>query len=894
MLFSLFHGRRDVYAARKYKGYYPVCINHNGPSCPRKGKKEKINCVDCSRRQFAGLTPDVIVTNHLCNHDSEGIGAIGIYPMLSGNNCMFAAIDLDEATWKQDSLCVASVARKAGFQIAIEVSFSGNGAHLWLFFYEEVPARKARKLMMSFLDEACRKSETIRLTSYDRIFPAQDELKKDGIGNLILMPLVLSAASRQDNRGTLFVDNSFRYYPDQIAFLSSIPKYGNTEIDSYLETLNGKSAVLCNSGMTEPDPLWNIRLPRITSSDSNVPVLPVYLSAGISIPKRYVTPAFIDCIRRLASYRDPEYYITLERNKGYVPKDTSCFISLFLESDSVIQLPRGYYSQFRELMRKAGIRVEFSDLRKSGTGLDVTSSVVLRKEQTTGLEAMLNNETGVVRAATSFGKTVLAAAIIAYRKEKTLVIVNSRQLMDQWQQKLESVLTVSNPPVRREHKRINRTGIGVFGGQKDTISGFVDIATVQSLASSRPEWIREYGLVIVDECHHAASDQYRDVLSMVRPKYLYGLTATDKRKDGHEKSVYAFCGSVIFSYDAYRLAYERGIMQMFIPRFMNTVYIPSAGCRNSFTDIVKTLSSDKDRNESIANDAVLMMDSGHRVLILTSLIAHAETLHELISNKGKNSMLIHGKQGRTDKASVHGRIAAVPETGVIIISTMSYLGEGTDIPYLDTLLLAAPVSWKGLLSQIVGRICRSCEGKREVSVFDYVDVYIPECLRMYNKRVSAYGKLGFVPSGGVSDVHCEKIIYRSDTYGNALLSSLRCARKSVEISGSVFDCDYFSNELFSFLHMVSEKGVHIKIHAKKTNAADSMQSVAGEYVRSIGMELVYEDFPLNYAVIDSSEVYFGDINILSRDQEGRDNMMIHFTSSRIAEELTGFPDLFSD
>ncbi len=894
LLFDLFRGRRDVYAVRNPRGYYPKCSNWGSYWCPRKEKGEKIRCIDCPNSKFVVLTSYVIRVNHLCNHDSEGNGAIGIYPMLPGNKCRFAAIDLDEATWKHDSLCVASVARRAGFQIAIEISFSGNGAHLWLFFSEEIPARNARKLMMSFLDGACRMTDTVSIKSYDRIFPAQDTVKDGGIGNLILMPLVLSASARQEkDKGTVFVDNSFTPYSDQFAFLSSLPKYSNRDIDAYLRIHERESIPLFDKKLSEPDPLWNCRLPKLSSSDSLVPVLPVYLSAGISIPKKYITPAFIDCIRRMASYRDPEYYRALERNKGYISKDLCCFITLTLESDSVIQLPRGFLNQFKALMKKSCITTEIIDLRKSETGLDVTASVFLRKEQIAGIEAMRNSEIGIVRAATSYGKTVLAAEIIAERKERTLIIVNSKQLMEQWQQKLESYLTVNNPPEKRPHKRINKTGIGLFGGQKDSVTGLIDIATAQSIASSKPLWVRDYGLVIVDECHHAASDQYRDILSMVRPKYLYGLTATDKRKDGHEKSVYALCGSVIFTYDADRLAYERGLMQVFIPRFMNTVYIPSSVKRNCFHEIVKALSEDQLRNSSIAEDAVEMMDAGHKVLILTALTDHAEKLYGMISDKGKYAILIHGKTKESDKILLHKEISEKPNGGVIIISTISYLGEGTDIPYLDTLMLASPVSWKGLLSQTVGRICRISEGKKTVTVFDYVDVHMPECLSMYHKRVSAYGKLGFMPSGAASEVKCDSVMYRKDTYEKALMGSIRCARLSVEISCPVLGMNFMTSKVLELLHIMTEKGVNVIVHSKKINKSDNHGDETAAWFRSLGIELVYEEFPVNYAVIDSSEVWFGDICILYPEDWREDQMMIHFTSSDVAKHLTGPDDLFS-
>lgn len=590
-LFELFHGRRDVYAVRRWNAktgkvsYYPLCINAWTQRCLLKQHKDKgssgtkPDCGFCDARMYEELTPLLIRVRQLSNPDIHGTNGIGIYPMLPGNICRFVAIDLDEATWQNDALEIADVARKSGFQMAIERSFSGNGAHLWLFFTEDIPALKARKLAFSFLDRACRNSKTVTLKSYDRIFPAQDAVGDEGLGNLILMPLMAGAAGRIEPKGTVFVDNEFRTYPDQLSFLSSLPRYSEHDIDKYLLSAETSSGPCLWREEDEVDVLWRSRLPKVSRKDCSVFPLPVFLSAGISIPKAAMSAKFQDALKRMACFHNPEYYRAIRRNAGFALKSISSFVQAFVESDSVLQLPRGMIPQFESYLKISDIECKIVDKRKYNTKLDAVFIGKLKREQYPAFEAMMKKDMGILRAATSFGKTVVAAALIAERKEKTLILVPKNDLLNQWKKSLESFLEIRNKPVKREGKRINKAGIGLFGGGKDSISGYVDIATFQTVASRIPEFVRGYGMVIVDECHHVAADSLLKVMQSVCPRYVYGLSATVKRDDGLENLVYSQCGNVIFEFNADKLAYIRGIRQCFVPRFTSSTVTNQTGIK---------------------------------------------------------------------------------------------------------------------------------------------------------------------------------------------------------------------------------------------------------------------------------------------------------------------------
>ena len=911
-LFDLFHGRRDVYAVRRWNektgkvSYFPRCMNAWTPRCPLKQHKDKgvagpkPDCSSCANKMYEELTPLLIRIRQLSNHDSHGNNGIGIYPMLPGDTCRFVAIDLDEATWQKDSLEIADIARKSGFQIAIERSFSGNGAHLWLFFSEEVPAIKARKLAFSFLGIACQKTKSVTLKSYDRIFPAQDAVEEGGLGNLILMPLMAGSATREEPKGTVFVDNEFHTYPDQISFLSSVPKYSEREIDKYLLSTETTSGPCLWAGEDEIDILWNSRLPKLERKDCLSYPLPAFLSAGVSIPKAVMTAKLQDALKRMSCFHNPEYYKAMRRNTGYVSEGISSFVQTFIESESVLQLPRGLFPQLKRYLEANGIELEINDKRRCCTKLDVKFRGTLKKEQNQALGAMLKTDIGILRAATSFGKTVVAAAMIAKRKERTLILVPKNDLLNQWKNSLESFLEVGNQPQKREGKRVNRTGIGLYGGGKDSISGYVDIATFQTVASKLPEFIREYGMVIVDECHHVAADSLLKVMQSVCPKYVYGLSATVKRDDGLDNLVYSQCGSIVFEYNADKLAYERGIRQCFVPRFTNSTITNQEGRFFSHIEAIKTLSSDLTRNELIVSDAVFLSRQGHKPLILTGLKEHASELNANLISKGLNSVVLTGELSKTDLRNAKRQIEE--KNCDVIVATGKYLGEGSDIPFLDSLLIATPVSWEGVVSQYAGRIAREYENKTETCIYDYVDICVPQFARMYSKRLTTYRKLGYVSksednqSRFLKGLAYGKTFYSQNDILVPFLSSIRQAQDCIVISSPQIFIYAATKEILSELCDAQKGGVQVEIRTCSLNNPlnPEAQEEALEYLSDIGLDVhATDDCFIRFASIDSNEVWFGDLNLLggaikhaeSVLQEGDSKIMMHVFNSQAARAL---------
>lgn len=871
LLFELFHGRRDAYATRYLKkeenriAYSPVCSGRFHPGCilllPREERKDK-SCLDCRLRNLTPLTAEIYFRSNIQNTNERGIGAVGIYPMLPGNMCRFLAIDLDEKTWKHDALEIADIARRDGFQMAIERSFSGNGAHLWLFFSEEIPAAKARELAFSFIDKASEKSKSVSLKSYDRIFPTQDTIAPDGLGNLILMPIVRSAAMREENPGTVFVDNDFVKYPDQIRFLSSVPQYTRRDVETYLVSPRASSSFSLSPFSDEDtDVVWRNRLPSVSGKDLLADVLPVFLSAGLSIPKGAMNARLQNGLKRLACFTNPEYFITKNRNKGYIPEGVSLFIETFIESEEVLQLPRGLKSALEKYLTLSGIPFRITDNRASDTGLDAVFNGELRSEQTDAFNALMSHETGILQAATSFGKTVVAAALIATRRERTLILVQSRNLLVQWEEKLRSFLTVRNAPLEREGKHTNRTGIGIYGASTDSLSSYVDIAMIQTVSIRMPEFIRDYGMVIVDECHHLAADTFVKVMHAVRPKYIYGLSATVERKDRLEKIEYAQCGSVIYKYDAGKLAYKRGMTQIFVPRFTSATSRASFSARFRNDECQKDIAFDDKRNDLIARDISKLYRNGRRIVVLTHLIDHISEIEKRLGEMYIPVITVNGSMASRDKKSALERINN-PENRAVIISTGKFLGEGTDIPYLDTLIVAAPVGWKGIVSQYVGRISREYEGKNEILIYDYVDIFIPAFVAMYNKRLKAYRGLGYIIKSetgeeGIRDASRRSFFSEYDIYPS-LSALIKNAEKSIVISSPHLELNFGSEKIINDLTEASERGVSVSVRTTEENTEDVLS-----FIRRRGITVSRTaDCYLKYAVFDTSTLLFGELNIL--------------------------------
>ena len=471
---SLFRGRDDVHPRRfesrktGKSGYAPACANEwvRGVC-----EKPRIKCAECPNRRFLPVTDDVIRW-HLSGCDAEGQPFVaGVYPLLQDETCFFLAVDFDKAGWREDAAAFLETCRHLDLPAALERSRSGRGAHVWFFFEEAVPAALARRLASHVLTETMEARPDIGLDSYDRLFPSQDTMPQGGFGNLIALPLQ-RAARKEDN--TVFLNSDFVPWTDQWAFLASVRKIGRSWIERIIEDAERRGQVLGvrlppqDDDETEPwasPPSRHRREAPIVGDLSST--IELVLGNQIYIPKQGLHPGLRNRLLRLAAFQNPDFYKAqaMRLSTYNKPRVVACAEDL----PHHIGLPRGCLGDVRKTLADLGVRMAVRDERYEGSRVEVKFQGELRQEQKTATDAMLRHETGVLAATTAFGKTVVAAWLIAQRGLNTLVLVHRRQLLDQWVERLSTFLDI---PAK---------SIGRIGGGRSRPSGKIDVAIIQSL-----------------------------------------------------------------------------------------------------------------------------------------------------------------------------------------------------------------------------------------------------------------------------------------------------------------------------------------------------------------------------------------------------------------------------
>jgi superfamily II DNA or RNA helicase len=702
LLKSLFKGRTDTYALRWIsksgrKGYAPACEQEwKKPIC----RKPAIECNQCQHRRLAPLIDQVLI-DHL-----DGRKTIGIYPLLQDGTCSFLAVDFDKNQWQQDVIAFSETCKWLKIPFHIERSRSGNGAHLWIFFSSMVSAATARKLGLFLLKRTKEENKGFELGSFDRMFPNQDNLSDGGFGNLIVLPLQREPGR---NGNSLFVDEHFIPYPDQWLYLSTVHKM--TEEDIY--------AVLRHDVEDPVSPPAEIQ---------------IELKNGIYIKKAGIPSTLLKQMTDIASFGNPEYFKAQAKRFSThgIPSRIQCAME---ELDTLI-MPRGSLREILDLLNEQSITVDIVDNQYEGEIVDVHFQGKLTSQQTEVVNTMLKSNHGTLAATTGFGKTVVATAIIAERKVNTLIIVHRTQLMKQWVVRLAEFL------------KVPQGEIGQIGGGKNKITGKIDVTTIQGLnyGGQLKSFITQYGQIIVDECHVISALTYESVLKKIRPKYVLGLTATPKRKDGLHPIIEMQCGPIRYKINAKNQAKIRPFGHVLVIK--ETSFSTK---KTDFQEIYEELISNSDRNIQIFEDVIQALEAGRSPIILTERLEHLEKLKQQFSRFAKNIIVLAGNMKKKDQKAELERLRAIPsDEERLVIATGKFIGEGFDDARLDTLFLTMPISWKGTLQQYVGRLHRDYHSKQEVQVYDYVDVQVPLLEAMHQKRLAGYKSMGYVSNDGKS------------------------------------------------------------------------------------------------------------------------------------------------
>ncbi|MBS3820179.1 MAG: DEAD/DEAH box helicase family protein [Planctomycetes bacterium] len=749
---SLFRGREDVYPRRfesrrtGKSGYAPACANEwLRDLCD----KRSVKCVACPNRRFLPVTNDVIRW-HLSGRDGSGRDFVmGVYPMLQDETCFFLAADFDKESWQEDVSAFLETCRQTGLPVAMERSRSGNGGHVWMFFAQAIAATLARKLGAHILTETMERRPDIGLDSYDRFFPNQDTLPKGGFGNLIALPL---QKGPREHGNSEFLDEGLQPYEDQWAFLALIGKVTAAQAEEIVRDAEGKGRIvgvrLALPEDDDEDAPWFAPPSRRRKEPPIAEPLPEsmewVLGDQIYLAKKDLSPGLRNRLLRLAAFQNPEFYkAQAMRLPTY---DKPRIIACAEDFPKHIGLPRGCLDDLCELLSDLKIKPIVRDERYEGQPLDVTFHGELRPEQVAAAEAMLAHDIGVLSATTAFGKTVLAAWLIAQRGVNTLIVVHRRQLLEQWVERLTTFLGL---PIK---------AIGKIGGGRKKPTGSLDVAIMQSLVRKRvvDDRVGEYGHLVVDECHHLSAQSFEQVARRAKARFVTGLSATVARKDGHHPIIFMQCGPVRYRVDAKQQARARP--------FVHTVHVRPTGfqasvtadpdARIQFQQLYGELIADEGRNQLICHDVVQAVEKGRSPIVLTERTEHLERLGEILAPDVRHLVILRGGMGKKQLKAVQDQLAAIAESEQrVLLATGRYIGEGFDNARLDTLFLTLPVSWRGTVAQYAGRLHRLHDQKREVRIYDYADLNVPMLSRMFDRRCKGYEAIGYsilLPASAVS------------------------------------------------------------------------------------------------------------------------------------------------
>ena len=891
LFMSLFKGREDVFARRWFSkstgkaGYQPVCVNEwRRGVCDKKTHK----CAECPNRDFAPLTSHDVY-RHLEGKDENCCDVVGLYAIMPDNNCSFLCTDFDDKNckhgYKDDVLAFVGVCRDWQIPYAIERSRSGNGAHVWIFFEEPLPAFKARRLGNAILTEAMNHDGRMSLNSYDRFFPNQDRLPEGGFGNLVALPLQGQA---RKNLNSVFVDDDFLAYKDQWTFLYNIKKLREDDVDKLLSLhVNEEFGALSTSSESKP---WVTPTPQNVTKADFYATMEIVKADKIYIPLKSVSAKVLNHLKRIAAFKNPEFYSkqALRLSTYSVPRIISCFDI----TDEYLAMPRGCEDAILSFLNDNNVKYSITDETSHGKKISVTFTGKEREEQTDAINALLTYSNGVLHATTAFGKTVTAAAIIARKKVNTLILVHSKALLTQWHEHLTEFLDIDfkepEEPKKRGRKKVF-SPIGCLDSTCNTLHGVIDIALIQSCLDENgvKPFVQDYGMVIVDECHHVSSITFEHVLKSIKAHTVYGLTATPIRKDGQQPIIFMQCGPIRFSADAKSQITKQSFDRYLIPRF--TSYRSITEDRQTITAMYQSLSEDTVRNDLIVKDICKVVDSGRTPIILTNRTSHVTLLAEKLKTTIPNVITLTGSDTTKDKREALQRLQTIsPSEPLVIVATGKYVGEGFDYPRLDTLFLALPISWKGLVAQYAGRLHRENEGKKDVRIYDYIDIHEPVCDSMYRKRLKGYASIGYktIIKGqptlfdNVNDIEFsinEGQIFNGKTYFRPYKTDLGTAKHSIVLSSpKLYNVE--RNSLVEYLMDLSSQGIEVLVLTHTANEQT-------EYLQRKGLSVkIIPTLSLCTTIIDKTIVWYGAINALGYTSE-EDNV-IKVTDNNLADELT--------
>ncbi len=701
---SLFKGRQDVFAQRWVKwdgsisGYSPVALPKKyGDKC-LCDRSTRFKCTYCEERGYLKLT-DSIIEEHLI-----GRRTIGIYPLLIDNSSYLVAADFDGDLWLKSAERLLKKCKECDIPSYVERSRSGIGGHIWWFFEANYPAYKSRKVFLNLLKEAGIIGEFYKEDSFDRLFPNQDYLSRKGFGNLIALPLQ-GQARKLGNTVFLDPENSFKPYEDQWKFLNSIKKISITKLDTLFHYFTQRKQTI--------------------SPRNNVKEIPIIIAEQIFIPKVKITKNLSHFLAENLNFLNSEFLI--KQKMGLSTFGTEKYFKMISHDDRNVIIPRGFLEKLLEYLGRCNIHYEIEDKRQKFEQVNYKTSFHLFDYQKLAVDAFDDKHQGVLVSPPGSGKTVMGLELIARKAQPTLILVHRREIFNQWAERISNFL------------QIPKKDIGQFASNKKSPKFPITIAMIQTLNKMKnlADLSSKFGLILVDECHHIPAQMFRQVIVKFNPYYLYGLTATPKRKHNDEKLIFIYLGNIIYEVprDYNQIGGEPSAKLEVSIRDTN-FNLPFTIKNNDFPLLAKMLIFDSSRNLHICNDVAQKVKDGYKCLVLTERREHVEVLNHYLGRDFEVIALTGELPNRKRRDSIKQINSGNFQ---ILIATGQLVGEGSDFHTLDCLFLVYPFAFEGKLIQYLGRIQHG-GGKIKI-IYDYRDKHIDFLEKLFKKRQRYYNKI---------------------------------------------------------------------------------------------------------------------------------------------------------
>lgn len=700
---SLFKGREDVFAIRWEKdgksGYMPAYDLNWDEFKVHKAKGGSLK--DFQNKKYSPLTRERI-KNHL-----EGNEVVGVFPLLKDNSSWFIAADFDESlyskkSWIEECRMFLKKCEESIIPAYFERSRSGKGGHVWIFFDKPYPANKSRKIFLHLLELSGIISPFDKNSNYDRLFPNQDYHSGKGLGNLIALPF--QKIPLQSNNSCFVDPETLQAEPNQWEYLKTIKRVSTSHLDVIYNRINSTPVSLSNEDANQ------------NSLDG---VLNITLTNNIEIKRKEVSTELITFLRKGLNFVNSEYII--KKKLGKSTYGTEIYFKALTETGDKIIIPRGFIGKLLRYCKNEKISYQLHDNRKKLTEVNFNFRGTLFEQQELVVAAIERKEMGIIVAPPGSGKTAIGLAIAVQKKQPVLIIVHRKQLFDQWIERIQSFLGITE------------AHIGKITQGKKKIGTHITVAMIQSLAVVKSDSLlfSSFGTIIVDECHHVPAKTFREVISQLSSYYLFGLTATPIRKGNDERLIFAHIGDVI--YEIKNNSQQNRKLSVIIRE--TDLLIPFDYKTDQAETLYKALIHDTRRNQLITEDIQSEIATGKKVLVLTERKEHIEALRQFLKSKCE-VLTVSGDDSASAQKLKMKQIA--DGQFQVLITTGQFLGEGTDITNVESLVLAFPFSFEGKLIQYIGRVQRS---ENIPVIYDYRDIHVEFLENQFRQRNKYYRKL---------------------------------------------------------------------------------------------------------------------------------------------------------